>query len=74
MAKIFEDIFIEEQVQKKLSRTILAQLTGDTTIDYDAFRKYCYYVGNSYIISHDGVELYSKVMECYKRWKAERRR
>ena len=73
LAKIFEDILLEEQVQKKLSREILTRLTGDDTIDYMAFRKYCYYVNDYYIISHDGVELYSKVMDCYKRWKAEGR-
>jgi CarboxypepD_reg-like domain len=73
LAKIFEALLIEEQVQKKLSREILVRLTGDEQIDYAAFRKYCYYVGDYYIINHDGVELYTKVMECYKRWKYERR-
>ena len=72
LAKIFEGLLIEEQVQQKLSREILVRLTGDDNIDYPAFRKYCYYVGDYYIITHEGVELYSKVMECYKRWKTER--
>lgn len=71
LAKIFEDIMIEEQVQKKLSPAILTRLTGDSSIDYEAFRKYCYYVNNYYIVSHDGVELYTRVMECYRRWKAD---
>jgi hypothetical protein len=71
LAKIFEQLFIEEQVQKKLSREILTRLTGDNDIDYFAFRKYCYYVNDNYIITHDGVELYSKVMDCYKNWKAD---
>jgi hypothetical protein len=71
LAKIFEDIMIEEEVQKKLSREILTRLTGDDKIDYNAFRKYCYYVNDYYIVTHDGAELYSKVMECYKRWKTE---
>ncbi len=73
LAKIFEDLMIEEQVQKKLSREILTRLTKDDKIDYFAFRKYCYYVNDYYIISHDGVELYSKVMDCYRKWKAEGR-
>jgi len=73
LAKIFEGILIEEMVQKKLSKEILIRLTGDENIDYYAFRKYCYYVNDYYIISHDGVELYSKVMECYRKWKRERR-
>lgn len=71
LAKIFEDVMIEEQVQKKLSPAILARLTGDNTIDYEAFRKYCYYVSNYYIVSHEGVELYSRVMDCYRRWKTD---
>ena len=72
LAKIFEDLLIEEQVQQKLSPEILRKLTGDDKIDYDAFRKYCYTCNNYYIISHDGVDLYSRVMECYKRWKDEK--
>lgn len=71
LAKIFEDLMIEEQVQQKLSREILVKLTGDENIDYEAFRKYCYYVNNYYIITHEGFDLYSKVMECYKRYKRE---
>lgn len=73
LAKIFEDLFEEEQVQKKLSPEILARLTGDDKIDYEAFRKYCYYLSNYYIITHDGFDLYSRVMDCYKAYKAERR-
>lgn len=71
LAKIFEDIIIEEKVQKKLSREILVRLTKDDKIDYEAFRKYCYYVNDYYIIEHDGVELYTRVMDCYKRWKSD---
>lgn len=71
LAKIFEDILIEEEVQRRLSREILVRLTGDETIDYYAFRKYCYYVNDYYIVTHEGAELYTKVMECYKRWKED---
>lgn len=71
LAKIFEQILIEEEVQKKLSREILVKLTGDETIDYAAFRKYCYYVNDYYISTHEGAELYTKVMECYKRYKSD---
>ena len=74
LAKIFEDLMMEEEVQKKLSPDILRKLTGDEKIDYVAFRKYCYYVNNYFIISHDGFDLYSRVMECYKSWKQERGR
>jgi hypothetical protein len=31
-------------------------------------------VSDDYIISHDGVELYTRVMECYKKYKKEGRR
>jgi hypothetical protein len=72
LAKIFEDLLIEEEVQKRLSPETLRRLTGDENIDYYAFRKYCYNVSNEFIITHEGVELYSKVMECYKRWKNEK--
>jgi hypothetical protein len=71
LAQIFEKVILEEQVQKKLSREILVRLTKDEKIDYEAFRKYCYYVNDYYIVEHDGVELYSRVMDCYKRWKSE---
>jgi hypothetical protein len=71
LARIFEQLLLEEQVQKKLSREILVRLTGDERIDYEAFRKYCYYVNDYYIVDHDGAELYSKVMECYKNYKKE---
>ncbi len=73
LAKIFEKLLIEEEVQKKLSREILIRLTGDDKIDYDGFRRYCYYVSDNYILTHDGMELYTKVMDCYRRWKTERR-
>lgn len=74
LARIFEDLLIEEQVQQKLSREILVRLTGDNDIDYEAFRKYCYYVSNYYITTHDGFDLYSKVMECYRQYKSEGRK
>lgn len=73
LAKIFETLFEEEQVQKKLSPEILSRLTGDDKIDYEAFRKYCYYLSNYYIINHDGYDLYSRVMECYRTYRSERR-
>lgn len=73
LAKIFESIIIEEQVQKKLSKQILTRLTGDDAIDYEAFRKYCYEANDYYIITHEGIELYTKVMDCYRRWKADGR-
>lgn len=73
LAAIFEQIMLEEQVQKKLSREILVRLTGDENIDYNAFRKYCYYLSDYYIVNHDGFDLYSKVMECYRHWKNEAR-
>lgn len=73
LAKIFEEIMIEEQVQQKLSREILVRLTGDDTIDYESFRKYCYYVSNNYIVTHEGFDLYSRVMECYRHYKSEGR-
>lgn len=73
LAKIFEDIFIQEEVAKKFNAETLRRLTGDDTIDFEKFRKYCYYLSNDYIINHDGYELYERVMDCYYRWKQEGR-
>lgn len=73
LARIFEDIFIQEEVTKKINPEILRKLTGDETIDFERFRKYCYYLSNDYIINHNGYELYDRVMDCYYRWKEEKR-
>lgn len=73
LSKIFEDIFIQEQVQKKLNPQIMYQLTGDANIDIEALRKFCgFYLSDYYILNHDGYELYSKIIECYYRYKYER--
>lgn len=73
LAKIFEEIFIQEEVAKKFNAEVLRKLTGDETIDFEKFRKYCYYLSNDFIINHDGYELYYRVMDCYYRWKEEKR-
>jgi hypothetical protein len=74
LARIFEQLLIEEKVEKKLNRDILAKLTGDNHIDYESFRRYCYYITDDFIINHEGVELYSRIMDCYGRYKLERPR
>jgi len=73
LAQIFNEILIEEQVNKKLNAEIVRNLTGDPNLDYEHFRKYCLELSNYYIINHDGYELYNKVMNCYKRYKSEGR-
>ncbi len=73
LAKIFNDLLVEEQVNKKINPQIIRNLTGDQNLDYEVFRKYCLELSNQFILSHDGFELYNKVMECYKRYKAEGR-
>ena len=73
LAKIFEAIFIQEAVAKKFNAETLRKLTGDDTIDFERFRKYCYYLSNDFIIDHDGYELYYRIMDCYYRWKEEKR-
>lgn len=73
LAKIFEEILIEEQVSKKINPTIVRNLTGDQNLDYENFRKYCLELNNYYILNHDGFDLYNKVMDCYKRYKSEGR-
>lgn len=73
LAKIFEEIFIQEAVSKKFNAETLRKLTGDDSIDFEKFRKYCYYLSNNYIVNHDGYDLYYRVMDCYYRWKEEKR-
>lgn len=73
LAKIFEDLLVEEQVLKKFNPEILLKLTGDEKINFEVFRRYCFEVSNDFILNHDGVELYGKIMDCYKRWKREGR-
>lgn len=73
LAKIFEQIFIEEEVAKKFNPETLRKLTGDENINFEKFRKYCYYLSNEYIINHDGYDLYYRIMDCYYRWKEEKR-
>ncbi|GIV28256.1 MAG: hypothetical protein KatS3mg027_2070 [Bacteroidia bacterium] len=73
LSKIFEEIFIKEQVEKKINPQILYQLTGDANIDIDALRKFCgFYLSDYYILNHEGYDLYSKVLECYYRYKFEK--
>jgi hypothetical protein len=73
LAAIFEELFIQEAVAKKFNAETLRKLTGDETVDFEKFRKYCYYLSNDYIINHDGYDLYYRVMDCYYRWKDEKR-
>lgn len=73
LAKIFNEILIEEEVSKKINPQIVRNLTGDQKLDYENFRKYCLELNDQYILSHDGFELYNRVMECYKRYKSEDR-
>ena len=73
LAQIFEDIFIQEEVGKKFNGETLRKLTGDENIDFEKFRKYCYYLSNDYIINNEGYDLYYRVMDCYYRWKEEKR-
>ena len=61
----------EVQVFKKFNGETLRKLTGDETIDFEKFRKYCYYLSNDFIINTEGYDLYYRVMDCYYRWKEE---
>ncbi len=73
LSRIFEEIFIKEQVEKKINPQILYQLTGDANIDIEALRKFCgFYLSDYYILNHDGYDLYSRVLECYYRYKFEK--
>jgi len=73
LAKIFDDLLIEEEVAKKINPEIIRSVTGDDKLDVEAFRKFCLELSNQYILTHDGYDLYNKVMDCYKRYKSEGR-
>lgn len=73
LAALFEQMFVEEQVAQKFNPEILQKLTGDDTIDFYRFKKYCYAVTDEFILTHDGYDLYAPIMDCYKRWKKEGR-
>lgn len=71
LQQIFEQILVHEEVEKKFNPEILRQLTEDQFIDFDAFRRYCWYVNDQYILSHEGYDLYAPIMDCYRRWKSD---
>jgi hypothetical protein len=71
LQEIFERILVEEEVAKKFNPEILRQLTEDEFIDYERFRRYCWYLTDDFILTHEGYDLYSPIMDCYKRWKAD---
>jgi hypothetical protein len=71
LQKLFQQILIQEEVSKKFNPEILRQLTEDESIDYNAFRRYCWYVSDEYIVTHEGYELYAPIMDCYRRWKKD---
>ncbi|MBS1634565.1 MAG: carboxypeptidase-like regulatory domain-containing protein [Bacteroidetes bacterium] len=73
LARIFEELFEKEEVAKKFNPEVLRKLTGDENIDFEEFRKYCFYLSNDYILTHEGYDLYYRVMDCYYRWKSEKR-
>jgi len=71
LQQIFEQILIHEEVEKKFNAEILRQLTEDEFIDFDTFRRYCWYVNDQYILTHEGYDLYAPIMDCYRRWKSD---
>ena len=74
LSHIFQELLTEEQVQKRFNPEILRKLTGDEDLNYDDFRRYCFFTDTDYILSVDDMTLYTRVMECYRRWKREVRR
>lgn len=66
-------MLIDELVEQKFNAEILRKLTGDETIDYQKFKKYCYNINDNFIITNDGYDLYAPIMDCYRRWKKEGR-
>ncbi len=73
LAALYEQMLIDELVEQKFNAEILRKLTGDETIDYQKFKKYCYNINDNFIITNDGYDLYAPIMDCYRRWKKEGR-
>lgn len=71
LQQIFEEILIREEVNKKINPEILRQLTEDDFVDYEAFKKYCWYISDQYILTHEGYDLYAPIMDCYRRYKRD---
>ncbi len=69
LQQIFQDILIQEEVNKKFNPEILRQLTEDETIDFDNFRRYAWRVDNQFILTHDGYDLYAPIMYYYRQYK-----
>jgi len=73
LAALYEQMLIDELVEKKFNVEILRKLTGDENIDFQKFKKYCYNINDNFIITNDGYDLYAPIMDCYRRWKKEGR-
>jgi hypothetical protein len=71
LQQIFEQILIREEVDKKFNPEILRQLTEDEFVDFDKFRRYCWFVSDQFILSHEGYDLYAPIMDCYRHYKAD---
>jgi hypothetical protein len=69
LQQIFQDILIQEEVNKKLNPEILRQLTEDETINFEDFRRYAWRVDNQFILTHDGYDLYAPIMYYYRKYK-----
>ena len=69
LQQIFQDILIQEEVNKKLNPEILRQLTEDESINFEDFRRYAWRVDNQFILTHDGYDLYAPIMYYYRKYK-----
>ncbi|MCX8081649.1 MAG: carboxypeptidase-like regulatory domain-containing protein [Bacteroidia bacterium] len=72
LARIYEELLLEEKIREKLSPDALRKLTGDDQIDYENFRKFCFELRTEDYLFLDGYQLYQKVMDCYRRYKREK--
>ena len=69
LQQIFQEILIQEEVNKKLNPEILRQLTEDETINFEDFRRYAWRVDNQFILTHEGYDLYAPIMYYYRKYK-----
>lgn len=65
LGELYDNLLLEEAVQRKLSDETLRKITGDQKITLQIFREYCK-LNDFFILSSNDYELFEAVSRCYK--------
>ncbi len=65
LGALYNNLLLEEAVQKKLNDEVLRKITGDPKITLQIFREYCK-LSDFFILSSNDYELFEAVSMCYK--------